>query len=162
MRSKVDVNESYIAVVQPGQQTIAILDAYPDWQLPAHVRTVIPTADRQKATVKVRISFDKLDSRILPDMGVKVIFLNEQKTGANSKGRDGEPKTLIPQSAVRQQKGDYSVFLVRNGKVERHAISLGGEQGSDVEVLAGVSPGDKLVVGGPNSLHEGEAVDVKP
>src|SRR5262249_22717307 len=72
---EVDVNESYIARVQPGQKVTATLDAYPDWQIPAKVRTIIPTADRQKATVKVRISFDKLDPRILPDMGVKVSFL---------------------------------------------------------------------------------------
>jgi RND family efflux transporter MFP subunit len=159
---EVDVNESYIAVVQPGQRTIAILDAYPDWQIPSHVRTVIPTADRQRATVKVRISFDQLDPRILPDMGVKVIFLNEEKLGANPNVKDSEPKMLIPQSAVRQEKGDYSVFLVRDGKVERRAVSLGGEQGNDVEVLAGLSPGDMLVVRGPDTLHKGEAVEVKP
>src|SRR5256885_10210817 len=72
---EVDVNESYIARVHDGQKVTAILDAYPDWEIPSHVRTIIPTADRQKATVKVRISFDKLDPRILPDMGIKVTFL---------------------------------------------------------------------------------------
>ena len=73
---EVDVNESYIARVQPGQRVSATLDAYPDREIPAKVRTVIPTADRQKATVKVRIAFDKLDDTILPDMGVKVAFLS--------------------------------------------------------------------------------------
>ena len=83
-----DVNESYIARVDAGQRVEAVLDAYPDWRIPARVRTVIPTADRQKATVKVRISFDKLDPRILPDMGVKVSFLaGEQAHGAG--GREG-------------------------------------------------------------------------
>src|SRR6202050_1784900 len=71
---EVDVNEAYIARVVPGQNVTAVLDAYPDWQIPSRVRTVIPTADRQKATVKVRISFLKLDPRILPDMGIKVTF----------------------------------------------------------------------------------------
>src|SRR6202795_2681762 len=75
---EVDVNESYIARVKDGQHVTAILDAYPDWEIPSHVRTIIPTADRQKATVKVRISFDKLDPRILPDMGIKVTFLGEK------------------------------------------------------------------------------------
>ena len=75
---EVDVNESYIARVKPGQPVTAVLDAYPDWQIPAKVRTVIPTADRQKATVKVRVTFDRLDPRILPDMGVKVTFLGEE------------------------------------------------------------------------------------
>ncbi|MGZ5488810.1 MAG: efflux RND transporter periplasmic adaptor subunit, partial [Candidatus Aminicenantales bacterium] len=79
---EVDVNESYIARVLPGQRVEAVLDAYPDWRIPASVRTIIPTADRQKATVKVRIAFDKLDPRILPDMGVKVSFLaGEQAAG---------------------------------------------------------------------------------
>src|SRR6202795_4024126 len=84
---EVDVNEAYIARVVPGQNVTAVLDAYPEWQIPSKVRTVIPTADRQKATVKVRISFLKLDPRILPDMGVKVTFLGdepEHKTGAVS------------------------------------------------------------------------------
>jgi len=75
---EVDVNENYIARVKPKQEVTATLDAYPDWKIPAHVRTIIPTADRQKATVEVRIAFDKLDPRILPDMGVKVTFLGEE------------------------------------------------------------------------------------
>src|SRR5215469_3383891 len=90
---EVDVNESYIARVTPGQKVIATLDAYPDWQIPATVRTVIPTADRQKATVKVRISFDKLDPRILPDMGVKVAFLSNELPAAKTKT---DAKALIP------------------------------------------------------------------
>ena len=77
---EVDVNEAYIARVEPGQRVTSTLDAYPNWQIPSHVRTVIPTADRQKATVKVRISFDKLDPKILPDMGVKVAFMGEDET----------------------------------------------------------------------------------
>ena len=86
---EVDVNEAYIARVVPGQNVTAVLDAYPDWQIPSRVRTVIPTADRQKATVKVRISFLKLDPRILPDMGIKVTFFGaepEQKNGAAGAG----------------------------------------------------------------------------
>jgi len=158
---EVDVNESYIALVRPGQPTIAILDAYPDWHIPSHVRTVIPSADRQTGTVKVRISFDKLDPRILPDMGIKVIFLDE-KLGGKASGKDSEPKMLIPQSALRREKGDYSVFLVRDERIERRAVSLGGKRGRDVEVLAGVFPVDRLVFRGPDTLHEGEAVTVTP
>src|SRR6202042_2469291 len=82
---EVDVNESYIARVKDGQHVTAILDAYPDWEIPSHVRTIIPTADRQKATVKVRISFDKLDPRILPDMGIKVTFLGEAPKPSEAK-----------------------------------------------------------------------------
>ena len=84
---EVDVNESYINRVQPAQPVEAVLDAYPDWRIPAHVITTVPTADRQKATVQVRIGFDQLDPRILPDMGVKVTFLAEQTAEAARRRR---------------------------------------------------------------------------
>ena len=119
---EVDVNESYIARVRPGQRVEATLDAYPDWRIPASVRTVIPTADRQKATVKVRISFDALDPRILPDMGVKVAFLTEQASG------EAEPaaKTLLPRAAIRNEDGQTVVFLVSDGRTR----AASGEDGS--------------------------------
>lgn len=157
--AEVDVNESYIARVQVGQKVISTLDAYPDWQIPSKVYTIIPTADRQKATVKVRISFDKLDPRILPDMGVKVAFLNEEPAGAKSKGPAA--KALIPRAAVRNENGNSIVYVVKEGKLERRAVSLGGDRGSNVEVLAGVTPGDTLVVRGPETLREGQAVEIK-
>jgi RND family efflux transporter MFP subunit len=152
---EVDVNESYIARVQPGQPVTSVLDAYPDWKIPSHVRTVIPTADRQKATVKVRISFDKLDPRILPDMGVKVTFLGEETGAAQAATR-----VLVPHDAVRQENGQPVVFLYREGKVERRAVRVGAAQGNDVEVIAGVTDGDRLVVGS-EPLKDGQRVDVK-
>jgi HlyD family secretion protein len=158
---EVDVNESYIARVKPHQRVTATLDAYPNWQIPSHVRTIIPTADRQKATVKVRVTFDKLDPRILPDMGVKVAFLGEEQPRATPGGAASAPKALIPSSAVRQQDGKATVFLVRDGKVERRAVTLGSQRGDDVEVLAGVSEGDTLVAKVPENLRDGEAVVVK-
>jgi RND family efflux transporter MFP subunit len=158
---EVDVNESYIARVKPGQKVIATLDAYPDWQIPASVRTVIPTADRQKATVKVRISFEKLDPRILPDMGVKVAFLSEEPPAGSAGGVASAAKAVILRGAVRDEGGKHFVLLVREGRVERRAVSLGAEHGSDVEVLAGISPGDRLVVKGHESLREGQAVEIK-
>ncbi|HLJ29105.1 MAG TPA: efflux RND transporter periplasmic adaptor subunit [Candidatus Angelobacter sp.] len=155
---EVDVNESYIARVRPGQKVIATLDAYPDWQIPSTVRTIIPTADRQKATVKVRISFDQLDPRILPDMGVKVAFLSDQPPAAKGKT---EARALIPKAAVRSEDGKPVVFLVREGKLERRAVTLGTEHGSDVEVMAGVTAGDTLVVKGAEALQEGQSVEIK-
>jgi RND family efflux transporter MFP subunit len=155
---EVDVNEAYIARVVPGQPVTAILDAYPDWQIPSKVRTVIPTADRQKATVKVRISFLKLDPRILPDMGVKVTFLGdepEQKSGAAA------PAALVPQDAVRDDNGKKIVFLVKANRIERRAVTLGGTRGSDAEILAGVVAGDAVVVKGPANLRDGQDVQVK-
>ena len=153
---EVDVNESYIARVDAGQRVDAVLDAYPDWRIPAKVRTVIPTADRQKATVKVRISFDKLDPRILPDMGVKVSFL----AGERAEGR-AAAKAVVSREAARTLDGKPVMFLVRDGVLERRAVSLGLEIGGDVEVMAGLSPGDKVVAGGPADLHDGQRVKVR-
>ena len=155
---EVDVNEAYIARVLPGQPVVAILDAYPDWQIPAKVRTVIPTADRDKATVKVRVSFLKLDPRILPDMSIKVTFLGDQP-----KEKNGEPApaATIPQAAVRDANGQKFVFVVKDGSLERRAVTLAGTSGSDARILAGISAGDTVVVSGPASLHDGQAIEIK-
>jgi RND family efflux transporter MFP subunit len=158
---EVDVNESYIARVKPQQKVTSTLDAYPSWQIPCRVRTIIPTADRQKATVKVRITFDKLDPRILPDMGVKVAFLGDEPSPTGASDGVATPKALIPSSAVRQEGGKPIVFLVRDGKLERRAVTLGSQRGDDVQVLAGVNDGDPLVIKGPASLRDGQAVEVK-
>jgi RND family efflux transporter MFP subunit len=155
---EVDVNEAYIARVEPGQPVTAVLDAYPDWQIPSKVRTVIPTADRQKATVKVRISFLKLDPRILPDMGIKVTFLGnepEKKAGAAA------PATTVPSNALRDENGKKIVFLVKEEKLERRAITVGNINGGNAEILAGLAEGDRVVVKGPSDLHDGEAVQIK-
>src|ERR1019366_7172130 len=127
---EVDVNEAYITRVKPGQQVTAILDAYPDWEIPSRVRTIIPSADRQKATVKVRISFLKLDPRILPDMGIKVTFLGDEPSERNVAAA---PAILIPQNAVRDDGGKKVVFLIKADKTERRAVTLGGNRGTDVE-----------------------------
>jgi len=155
---EVDVNEAYIARVQSGQPVTAILDAYPDWQIPARVRTVIPTADRQKATVKVRISFLTLDPRILPDMGVKVTFLGEEPEQNNGAAA---PAAQIPLDAVRDDGGKKIVFLVRDDRIERRAVTLGGTRGRDAEILAGIAAGDIVVVKGPANLHDGQAIEIK-
>jgi RND family efflux transporter MFP subunit len=158
---EVDVNESYIARVQSNQRVTSTLDAYPDWQIPSHVRTVIPTADRQKATVKVRISFDKLDPRILPDMGVKVAFYGEEEDKNSKKKEEGpKPVAIIPKSAVRSGGDNAYVFLVKNGKVERRGVKVGNDRGSDVEVMAGVNSGDSLVARGPENLQDGDTVRI--
>jgi len=155
---EVDVNESFIARVQPGQPVTAILDAYPDWEIPSRVRTIIPSADRQKATVKVRVSFLKLDPRILPDMGIKVTFL-----GAEQKPKPGSDAVaiLIPASAVHDENGKSIVFLLKDDKAERRAVTLGGNRGSDREVIAGVSVGDTVVTKSPANLRDGQAVEIR-
>ncbi len=155
---EVDVNEAYIARVVPGQPVTAVLDAYPDWQIPSKVRTVIPTADRQKATVKVRISFLKLDPKILPDMGVKVTFLGDEPV--EKKGA-APPAALIPPDGVRDDNGKKVVFIVKDGRVERRAVTTGGTRGTDLEILAGLNAGDSVVVKGPANLRDGQAVEIK-
>jgi RND family efflux transporter MFP subunit len=155
---EVDVNEAYITRVKPGQQVTAILDAYPDWEIPSRVRTIIPSADRQKATVKVRISFLKLDPRILPDMGIKVTFLGDE---ASSKDEASSSGMLIPQSAVHDEGGKKVIFLVRGDRAERRAVTLAGNRGTDVEVIAGLAADDEVIVNGPADLHDGQAVQVK-
>src|SRR6186997_1043381 len=102
---EVDVNETYIDRVQPDQQVSAVLDAYPEWQIPAHVITVVPTADRQKATVQVRIAFEKLDPRLLPDMGVKVTFLREADEAPAAAAAVQQPTTLVPKAAIVTDNG---------------------------------------------------------
>ena len=154
---EVDVNEDYIARVKARQIVTAELDAYPDWKIPCHVRTIIPTADRQKATVEVRISFDKLDPRILPDMGVKVSFLSQEAANAAK----NPARITVPQTAVRDDSGQKIVFLVRGNQIERHAVKVGESVGGSTQVIAGLSAGDTVVVNGPADLHDGQQVQVK-
>ena len=167
---EVDVSESYIAKVRNDQGVNAVLDAYPDWTIPAKVRTVIPTADRQKATVKVRISFTApdhvhffdpaADPRILPDMGVKVTFLEETEKSKKNEAKS-PAVALVPRKAIRQDSSSKYVFLVKNGVLERRAVTLGSERGSEVEILAGLQPDQAVVVAGPDSLRDGQAVQIK-
>ncbi|HEV3217081.1 MAG TPA: efflux RND transporter periplasmic adaptor subunit [Vicinamibacterales bacterium] len=155
---EVDVNESYINRVRSAQHVTAVLDAYPDWQIPAHVIAVVPTADRQKATVLVRIGFEALDPRILPDMGVKVTFLRDPDQEA---APAAQPTTLAPKAAVAADNGNNFVFVVSGDSVERRAVKVGGSDGDRVEVLAGLRPGDRVVVSPPPDLKDGAKVMVK-
>jgi RND family efflux transporter MFP subunit len=156
---EVDVNESYIARVKDKQKVTAILDAYPNWEIPSHVRTVIPTADRQKATVKVRISFDKLDPRILPDMGIKVTFLSDEPVKKDAAAP--VVAALLPNEALHDDGGKKIVFLVKNDKLERRAVSVGSVQGAQTEILSGIVAGDSVVVKGPVNMQDGLAVQIK-
>jgi RND family efflux transporter MFP subunit len=168
---EVDVSESYIAKVQANQPVTAILDAYPDWSIPAKVRTVIPTADRQKATVKVRISFTDdghvrlidpaTQPRILPDMGVKVTFLEDEKPkAAAGKSAAAPAVALVPQAAVHQDNSSKFVFVVKGDTLERRAVTVGTVRGADVEILAGIQPDAVVVVKGPESLRDGQSVQI--
>jgi RND family efflux transporter MFP subunit len=161
---EVDVNESYINRVRAGQAVEATLDAYSDWQIPAHVIAIIPTADRQRATVRVRIGFEQLDSRILPDMGVKVAFRETAAQTASlvdSAGQlAGAPGVIIPPSAVRKDGSRDVVFVVRDETVERRAVTLGDPVDQDVLIISGLTAGERVVVSGPPDLADGDTVHV--
>jgi RND family efflux transporter MFP subunit len=140
---EVDVNEAYINRVKSNQRVEATLDAYPDAPLAAHVINIVPTADRTKATVRVRIAFDKLEPQILPDMGIKVRFLDDQPPPAAV--ANAGPRIRVPSVAIQRVNGEAFVWVVSNEHVERRAVTLGPESDGSVEVRAGVNSGDELV-----------------
>ncbi len=158
---EVDVSESYINRVRPDQPVEAVLDAYPDWRIPAHVITTVPTADRQKATVKVRIGFESLDARILPDMGVKVSFLAERTPGESPGSATPRARLLVPKAAVRSADGRDVVLVLKTDRVERRAVKVGADDGDQVEVLSGLTAGEQVIVEGPATLKDGDKVTVK-
>lgn len=155
---EVDVSESYINRVRPAQPAEAVLDAYPDWRIPSHVITTVPSADRQKATVRVRLGFDQLDPRILPDMGVKVTFLSEKPAQTATVAK---PRLLVPKSAVRTVDGKSVVFVVKEDVAERRAVTVGAADGDQVEVVSGLQAGERVVIEGPANLADGSRVTVK-
>jgi RND family efflux transporter MFP subunit len=153
---EIDVNESYINRVEAGQPVEATLDAYPEWKIPCKVIAIIPTADRQKSTVKVRVGFDKLDPRILPDMSVKVAF-HETGGGTTTVSRT----VIVPKGAVQNQDGRDVVFVMQNGRAERRTVTVSSTLNDEVTLSAGVSAGEKIIVESPAGLADGAAVKEK-
>ena len=155
---EVDVGESFINRVTAGQPVEATLDAYSDWKIPGKVIAIIPTADRQKATVKVRVGFDKLDPRILPQMGVKVAFQSDEKAGSETAAGSS---IVVPKAAVQESNGKGVVWIVREGKVQRRAVGLGPARDDGRVVTAGLAAGDELILDPPSDLAEGKPVKVE-
>jgi RND family efflux transporter MFP subunit len=155
---EVDVNEAFINRVKPDQKTEAVLDAYPDWTIPSHVINIVPTADRQKATVRVRIAFDVLEPRILPDMGVKVSFLDDDKPDTSAAPR---AKVRIPASSVFKDGDSSYVWRVRDERVERVAVSIGSARDGQVDVLSGINAGEVVVAQPVDGLADGAPVKEK-
>src|SRR5437879_2112465 len=149
---EVDVNEAYINRVQPGQPVDSVLNAYPDWKIPSHVIAITPTADRSKATVKVRIGLDLKDARLVPDMGVRVSFLEDKKPAAQSQQQ--LRGVLVPTTAVRKEGDTDIVFVLQDRKARRRPVTLGGTVGGSRQVLAGVSAGDAVIVAAPAGLKD--------
>jgi RND family efflux transporter MFP subunit len=155
---QVDVNENFINRVQPKQTVTAKLNAYPDWQIPAHVIAVIPTADRSKGTVLVRIGLDQKDARILPEMGVRVSFF------ADATNHDGQPATgvSLPVTAVQGSGSTGVVFVVRDSTLERRAVRLGASNSDRVTVTSGLAAGERVAVGDFNEMKNGAKIRIEP
>ena len=153
---QVDVNESFINRVAAEQPVTATLNAYPDWKIPGAVIAIIPTADRSKATVKVRIAIQSKDPRIVPDMGVRVAFLDPRPAAPAPVAA----AVLVPAEAVRGEGAEGVVFVVADGKATRRSVTLGKTVGTEREVLTGVKAGERVVVSPPPSLADGATVKV--
>lgn len=153
---EVDVNEAYINRVEPGQPVESVLNAYPDWRIPSHVIAIIPTADRSKATVKVRIGFDVKDARIVPDMGVRVSF--EEKVAAGAVAQQRPRGVLVPAGALRKDGSEDVVYVLKDRHAQRRAVTLGAVSGDSRVVLGGLSSGESVIVDAPAGIRDGAAV----
>jgi RND family efflux transporter MFP subunit len=154
----VDVNEAYIGRVKPNMPAEAVLDAYPDWKIPAHVIAIVPAADRGKATVKVRVALEKKDARIVPDMGVRVSFLEQKQDDAKMQA-EAPQGALVPTAAIAQRDGHGVVFIVSNDSVQQRNVSPAASKIGDQSLLpTGVQVGDTVVVSPPSQLKDGDRV----
>jgi len=153
---EVDVNEAYINRVEPGQPVESVLNAYPDWRIPSHVIAIIPTADRSKATVKVRIGFDVKDARVVPDMGVRVSF--EEKAAPGAAAQERPRGVLVPAGTLHKDGNEDVVYVLKDGHAQRRAVTLGMKSGDSRQLLAGVSAGENVIIDAPAGLKDGAAV----
>jgi HlyD family secretion protein len=156
----VDVNEAYIARINTGQGARITLDAYPDTSFIGRVRQVVPTADRQRATVQVKVSIVDRDPRILPEMGARVDFLEPEARLASGPVTASAPRIRVPVAAVRETGGQSVVWLVRDGKLDSRAVQAGPASGGFREIRSGLSGGELLLVGGVDAPRAGMRVKV--
>ena len=154
---EVDVNESYIARIAIGQRAEIRLDAYPDRPYEGFVRQIVPTADRQKATVVVKVHFDSLDRYVLPEMGAKVTFRSSEP----AEGAGAPMRVFVPKETVIERDGRKTVLTVRDGRARAATVELGETSEGDVEVRAGLRGGETLIVSPPADLKDGARVRLK-
>ena len=156
---EVDVNEAYIARIASGRPARITLDAYPDTTFRGSVRQVVPTADRQRATVQVKVTIDDHDPRILPEMGAKVDFLEpEQPRAAGAAATPARTTIRIPASAMKTEGNASFVWLVRDGRLSKRPVTTGPVSGGFLEIRSGLSGGEQLLVGGVEVPSEGMKV----
>jgi RND family efflux transporter MFP subunit len=159
---EVDVNEAYISRIRKGAPARIMLDAYPDTSFRGEVRQVVPTADRQRATVQVKVSITDRDPRILPEMGSRVDFLEDTVGAATgSTVTAGPPRFRVPSAAVRELGGETIVWLIRDGRLESRAVQGGPVSGGFREIRSGLAGGERLLVGGVENPKAGMRVKVQ-
>jgi RND family efflux transporter MFP subunit len=151
-----DVAEANINQVKEGQPCEIILDALPGLRFPGHVHMIVPTADRSKATIMVKVAFDSLDSRVLPEMSAKVAFLSRPM-----KSDEKEPRLAVNPKALLQKNGKTIAFVLRDQKIQAAAVETGPRIGDLVEVLGGLQEGDRVILEPPKNLKSGDRVQVK-
>ncbi|HWN82858.1 MAG TPA: efflux RND transporter periplasmic adaptor subunit, partial [Candidatus Udaeobacter sp.] len=157
---EVDVNETYIRRVAPGMKAQITLDAYPDQVYEGEIRQIVPTADRQRATVQVKVSFSRPDERVLPEMGARVSFLAPPAPA----GQSAAERTLqvwVPEQAIRRTQDQMTVYLLRGDRVAEVPVEIGPQLGSDVQILKGLGPGERVVLGDTKGVAPGKRVRVK-
>ena len=159
---EVDVSENFINRVRPQQPVSIKLNAYPDWDIPGSVIAMIPTADRAKATVKVRIAIKQKDARIIPEMGVRVSFMSDPASdgGGADKGVVAHG-VLVPADAIAPSGSSSVAFLVHGSAVERRAVRLGAKTNAGQIVVAGLVPGDVVAVGDLTKLSDGSRIRIE-
>ncbi|MEO8432655.1 MAG: efflux RND transporter periplasmic adaptor subunit [Acidobacteriota bacterium] len=151
-----DVNESNLSRLGPSQPAEISLDAVPDRTYHGHLRQIVPAADRQKATVRVKVAFDDADDKILPDLSARVAF-----TSAVTQGQASRSRILVPKSAVATSAGRTGVFRIVDGRAQFVPVTVGGEVQGQVEVKSGLQGGEKLVAApAAVELREGDRVRV--
>jgi RND family efflux transporter MFP subunit len=158
---EVDVSESFINRVKPGQPATIKLNAYPDWEIPAAVIAVVPTADRSKATVKVRVGFKERDARVLPEMGARVSFLADPAKAASSDAAPVSKAWVVPTDAIETSGDTGTVFILKDNTVERRVVRIGARSAEGQVVLSGLSEGDRLAIGDRSALADGTKVQIQ-
>jgi RND family efflux transporter MFP subunit len=154
---EVDVSENFINRVDVGQNAAVTLNAYPDWRIPAHVLAIIPTADRAKATVRVRVALDEKDERVLPEMGVRVAFLGNDESSVS---HNRAPAVVVPWTAVQTSGDTGVVYVIEDKKIERRTVRLGARSPEGQVVLAGLTAGTMLAVADFATLKDGARIRI--
>jgi RND family efflux transporter MFP subunit len=157
----VDVSENFISRVHPKQPAAITLNAYPDWHIPAEVIAIVPTADRSKATVEVRVAFKQKDARVLPEMGARVSFQEDASPVANSSSPAViSTAVVVPAEAVQTEGDSGAVYVVDGHTVQRRAVQLGLKDSSGQTILSGLEPGTTVAIGDFTKLHDGARIKI--